>query len=449
MRELKALLVGDHEEKHGALRELVEGRGFEVCWVEAADETVRQLNGTSYALALLDLDGLDGQGPDLLDALPDETEVVFVTGNATVDTAVAALRGGAVDYLTKPVDRRRLGRILDSIKRTVVLQSRVSELSRELRSLGRFDQMVGADPSMQRVYDLIERVAPTDTTVFVIGETGTGKELVARALHRISKRRSGPFYALNCGAVAPNLMESELFGHEKGSFTGAQKQHLGVFERADGGTLFLDEVTEMPPELQVKFLRVLETMRFARVGGDQPVEVDVRIVAASNRRPEEAIAEGKLRPDLHHRLSVFPVTLPPLRKRGEDIRLLAEFFVEDLNRRNEGKKRIGPEAVDLLESTKYSWPGNVRELANTIERAYIMADRVIGKDTLLLVMEELGDLEQGGEAEPGGGQTIAELEKRHIFATLERCGGNKKKTAQVLGISLKTLYNRLKLYRSE
>ena len=446
MRGLKALVIGNDPESRKTMQELAERRKFEVSTASSVEDAVSRLNGDLYALALLDLELADGNGTELLDAIPDGTEVVVVTGNASVDTAVAALRGGAVDYLTKPVDASRLGRILNGIGRTAALQARVTELSRELRSLGRFDQIVGACPGMQRVYDLIERVAPTDTTVLVVGETGTGKEVVARALHRTSKRKDGPFLAVNCGAVAPNLMESELFGHEKGSFTGAEKLHRGVFERADGGTLLLDEVTEMPPELQVKLLRVLETMRVHRVGGDRPVAVDVRIVAATNRKPEEAIAAGKLREDLHYRLSVFPISIPPLRERGGDVRLLSEFFLERQNRRSERKKLMAPGAIELLE--RQSWPGNVRELANTIERAFIMAEQVIGAEDLPLAMSGSKEPENRKDGVEEG-LTIAEVERRHILATLERLGGNKKKAAEILGVSLKTLYNRLKRYRNE
>jgi len=446
MRGLKALVIGNDPESRKTMQELAERRKFEVSTASSVEDAVSRLNGDLYALALLDLELADGSGTELLDAIPDGTEVVVVTGNASVDTAVAALRGGAVDYLTKPVDASRLGRILNGIGRTAALQARVTELSRELRSLGRFDQIVGACPGMQRVYDLIERVAPTDTTVLVVGETGTGKEVVARALHRTSKRKDGPFLAVNCGAVAPNLMESELFGHEKGSFTGAEKLHRGVFERADGGTLLLDEVTEMPPELQVKLLRVLETMRVHRVGGDRPVAVDVRIVAATNRKPEEAIAAGKLREDLHYRLSVFPISIPPLRERGGDVRLLSEFFLERQNRRSERKKLMAPGAIELLE--RQSWPGNVRELANTIERAFIMAEQVIGAEDLPLAMSGSKEPENRKDGVEEG-LTIAEVERRHILATLERLGGNKKKAAEILGVSLKTLYNRLKRYRNE
>jgi transcriptional regulator with PAS, ATPase and Fis domain len=292
----------------------------------------------------------------------------------------------------------------------------------------------------------VERVAPTDTTVLVVGETGTGKELVARTLHRLSKRHEGPFVAVNCGAISPSLMESELFGHEKGSFTGAQKQHRGVFERANGGTLFLDEVTEMPPELQVKLLRVLETMRVRRVGGDRTFTVDVRIVASTNRKPEEAISDGSLREDLHYRLSVFPITLPPLRDRNEDIRLLAEFFVERLNRESKQKKLLGPGAIDALQ--RHAWPGNVRELANAMERSHILADRVIGARTLETAIQNRQSPERVEDDPFEGELTIAEMERQHILATLERYEDNKKEAAKALGISLKTLYNRLKRYRN-
>jgi DNA-binding NtrC family response regulator len=286
-------------------------------------------------------------------------------------------------------------------------------------------------------------VAPTDATVFLIGESGTGKDLAAQTLHYLSRRAKAPFLPLNCGAITPTLIESELFGHERGSFTGAQRLHKGYFERASGGTLFLDEITEMPIELQVKLLRVLETGAFMRIGGDRPVEVDVRVIAASNRDPRQAVADGKLREDLLYRLSVFPVSMPPLSDRGDDIDLLAHFFLEELNQRQGTTKALTAEALERLRG--HGWPGNVRELKNVIHRAYIMADDDIGPRCL--------PPEMGGSSSTGKslsfqvGASIADVEKRLILATLELYEGNKRKTADVLGVSLKTLYNRLNTYK--
>jgi DNA-binding NtrC family response regulator len=280
--------------------------------------------------------------------------------------------------------------------------------------------------------------------VFVLGETGTGKELVAQTLHDMSRRQKHAFVPINCGAVSPTLIESELFGHERGSFTGAERSHRGHFERAHEGTLFLDEVTEMPIDLQVKLLRVLETGRVLRVGGSSYAQVDVRVIAASNRPAEQAVAEGKLRPDLLYRLNVFPVELPPLREREDDIILLAEAFLEELNRGSEAPPKAFTRAA--LERLKaHSWPGNVRELRNVVQRAFILAPNDIGVDALPLgvVEERLGTVLQIRVGTP-----IDEAERRLILATLEHCAGDKKKAAEILKISLKTLYNRLNVYRA-
>jgi DNA-binding NtrC family response regulator len=304
---------------------------------------------------------------------------------------------------------------------------------------------------MQTVYEQIARVAPSSATVFIQGESGTGKELDAESVHRLSRRRKRPFIVINCGAIAPNLIESELFGHERGSFTGADRLHRGYIERANGGTLFLDEVTEMPLELQVKLLRVLETGRFSRVGGEQDLPVDVRVIAATNRDPHQAVLDQKFREDLLYRLRVFPITLPPLRDRVGDVDLLAEACLVELNKDEGTRKRLGRAALERLRS--YRWPGNVRELKNVMHRAFILADDEIGVQQLpesAPVGGPAAELTAGGEAllQVKVGSSIADVERRLILATLDACEGNKDQAAKVLGISLKTLYNRLNSYKS-
>jgi DNA-binding NtrC family response regulator len=333
---------------------------------------------------------------------------------------------------------------LANLARTRELSREVGALRGELRRLGRFGPLIGASDRMQEVYDLVAKVAPTDASVFILGETGTGKEMVAQTLHEMSKRAKQPFIPLNCGAVSPNLIESEVFGHERGSFTGADRSHKGHFERAHPGTLFLDEISEMPIDLQVKLLRVLETGTILRVGGSEPLQVDVRVIAASNRKPEQAVAEGKMREDLLYRLNVFPVQLPPLREREDDVMLLAEHFLEDLNRESEAPpKRFTKAALDRLRA--HSWPGNVRELKNVIQRAFILAPNDIGVDALPLgVVEE----RLGSSLVIRVGTPVDEAERRLILATLEHCAGDKKKAAEILKISLKTLYNRLNVYKA-
>jgi DNA-binding NtrC family response regulator len=301
---------------------------------------------------------------------------------------------------------------------------------------------------MQKVYDLIARVAPTDATVFIVGESGTGKELVAQTVHEHSNRRQESFLPLNCGAVSPTLIESELFGHERGSFTGAERLHKGYFERANQGTLLLDEITEMPIELQVKLLRALETGQIMRIGGERPIEVNVRVVAATNRKPEDAVAQGKLREDLLYRLSVFPIQLPPLRERGDDVEMLADHFLAQLNQGESPSKAFNRAARQRLRT--YAWPGNVRELKNVVHRAYILADEEIGPESLPAELGGAGPTESSGPTlQLKVGTSIAEADRRLILATLDQHGWDKRKAAAVLGISLKTLYNRLSTYKTQ
>jgi DNA-binding NtrC family response regulator len=279
----------------------------------------------------------------------------------------------------------------------------------------------------------------------LIGESGTGKELAAHTVHELSRRRDAPFLPLNCGAVAPQLIETELFGHERGSFTGADRQHKGFFERANGGSVFLDEVTEMTMELQVKLLRVLETGQFTRVGGTSQIATDVRVIAATNRDPEKAVAEGKLREDLYHRLNVFPINLPPLRERGADIEQLAFFFLEEQNSAEGTHKSFSRDAIVRL--YQHHWPGNVRELRNYVQRAYIMADDVVEGDLALTPQAPKAD--EGTVITIHVGTPLAEVERRVTMATLAYCGQVKRKAAQILGVSLKTLYNRLEAYNGK
>jgi two-component system, NtrC family, response regulator AtoC len=324
------------------------------------------------------------------------------------------------------------------------LRAEIGDLRQELRGLGRFGHMIGSSPVMQKLYDQLNRVSPTSATVLLIGESGTGKELAAQTIHDLSRRKKRPFLPLNCGAVSPNLIESELFGHEKGSFTGADRQHKGFFERAHGGTLFLDEITEMPAELQVKLLRVLETGTFMRVGTNTPIATDVRVIAATNRNPTKAVTDGRLREDLYHRLNVFPIELPPLRERGTDIEILARHFLEKFNQEENTKKTFSPAAIASLYS--HGWPGNVRELKNYVQRVYILADGVVDVDLAPRMFSEPAHTPL---ITVRVGSTLEEVNRRLIEATLTECGNVRRKAAEMLGISLKTLYNRLAEYKSE
>ncbi len=438
-----ALIVDDDTDARELLAEWVAARGFTTLVADDLAASRELIRSHRIDVALLDLELPSGSGLELLADLECQrsVDVVFVTGFSSVDSAVQAFRGGAVDYLTKPVDRSRLATLLERARRTADLNAQIGDLRQELRELGRFAKLIGTSAAMQHVYDLIERVAPTGATVLVTGETGTGKEVVAQTIHALSRRARGPFVPINCGAVAPTLVESELFGHERGSFTGAERSHKGVFERAHGGTLFLDEIAEMPLELQVRLLRALEAGAVRKVGGDGETDVDVRVIAATNLEPHKAVAQGKLREDLLYRLLIFPIELPPLRDRAGDVSLLAQHFVDLLNAKEETRKRISLAAFDKLEA--YAWPGNVRQLKHVMERAHILARDEIGVSTIQLgesppVRGEAGRLEVG--------MSIAEMEERLILATLEHTAGDKKQAAKLLGISLKTLYSRLGAY---
>ena len=368
-----ALIVDDSAATLSALVELVSAEGFTTSAALTVDRAKVELSRQSPDIVLADLNLPDGTGMNLLDAVERSgasPAVVFITGQASVDTAVEALRRGVTDYLTKPLDVNRLREILSDVSRTGHIGEEIVELKATQRGTGRFAGIVGRSESILKLGELIGRIAPSSASVLVSGESGSGKEVVARTIHELSRRRHGPFVPVNCGAISPTLMESELFGHEKGSFTGAERRHKGYFEQATRGTLFLDEITEMPAELQVKLLRVLETSTFTRVGGEQSLSVDVRIVAASNRDVNEALEQGKLREDLYYRLKVFQLHLPPLRERPEDIPLLAQHFLDELERVEKEKKRFGDDALALMRG--YRWPGNVRELRNVVQSGYIL-----------------------------------------------------------------------------
>ncbi|MFI4888292.1 MAG: sigma-54 interaction domain-containing protein [Burkholderiales bacterium] len=310
-------------------------------------------------------------------------------------------------------------------------------------ALGRFGRLYGSSTVMQDVYRMIEKVAPTEATVFITGESGCGKELVARTIHERSPRAHGAFVAINCGAIPANLIEAELFGHERGAFTGANRQHRGCFERAEGGTLFLDEITEMAPEMQVRLLRVLEMGRFTRVGGDGEIRTNVRVLTATNRDALDAVRDGRLREDLMYRLAVFPIVLPRLREREGDTELLAEHFLQNLNAETGTSKRFSRAALTTIRA--YHWPGNVRELKNAVHRAYIMAEELVELDLSGLACPAI----EGECLRVPVGTSLAEMERQAIFATLDHCRGNKRRAAEMLGVSLKTLYNRLTAYQAE
>jgi two-component system response regulator AtoC len=440
----RALIIDDDPGFLLGLTELVRREGFAVASAGSLKQAREEIAANPPDILLVDLHLPDGSGLDLLAGFEPARapELVLITGDASVETAVDALRGGAIDYVTKPVDFGRIKIALANVARTLEMKGEIGALTSELRKLGRFGSLIGTSPAMQSVYDLIGRVARTDASVLITGETGTGKDVVALTIHSLSRRSREPFVPVNCGAISANLIESELFGHERGSFTGADRLHKGYFERAHRGTLFLDEVTEMPLELQVRLLRVLETATLTRVGGSEPIKADVRVLAATSLQVEKAVAARKLREDLLYRLNVFPIALPALRDRGEDVELLAEQCLGELNVASGTAKRFTRACLERLR--RHSWPGNVRELKNVVQRAFILAEEDVGVDSLPLGVTEVVP---ASSLVMQVGTPIAEMERRLILATLDQCEGDKKKAADVLKISLKTLYNRLNEYK--
>jgi DNA-binding NtrC family response regulator len=455
------LIVDDDPFSLSALEALVRAEGLDVETAEDLASARMRLEAHPPAAVLADYGLPDGSGLELAERCAElGVELVVVTGQASLEMAVLALRAGAADFLTKPVDVARLKTMLDALVRAHAYRREIADLRSTLRDLGRFGSMIGSSPPMQAVYDRIGRVAASEATVLVTGESGTGKELVAETVHRLSRRAHRPLVAVNCGAISANLVESELFGHERGSFTGADRQRRGVFERAHQGTLFLDEISEMPLELQVKLLRVLESGSLTRVGGEKAVAVDVRVVAASNRDLDALAAEGKFRSDLLYRLRVVPIELPPLRERGEDIRALATHFLAELCQREGQRRRFAEPALRALDA--YSFPGNVRELRNAVQQAFILAEDEIRPEHLPAAMaaavtarERAGGGERGESDESGETDQVvrlevpcalADAERQIILASLGRLGGDKTRAAEVLGISLKTLYSRLREY---
>lgn len=371
------------------------------------------------------------------------TPVIVMTGYATIETAITALKGGASDYILKPFTPEAIELAVSRAFESLRLAEENRYLREEINARYDFDSMVGKSAAMTAVYEQIRKVADSRATVLIRGETGTGKELVARAIHCASNRREQPFIKVNCAALSAGILESELFGHEKGSFTGAHERKIGRFELAHGGTLLLDEVSEINPELQSKLLRALQEREFERVGGTTPIQVDTRIIATSNRDLEAACREGKFREDLFFRLNVITIALPPLRQRREDISPLLDYCLQRSNRDNRRQvQHFNQDARRLLET--YDWPGNVRELQNAVERAVVLADGTVLEARHFPLNTGL----RGGAAQGlAPGTTVAEMEKQLIFQTLEHCANNRTRAAEMLGISVRTLRNKLREYR--
>jgi DNA-binding NtrC family response regulator len=445
----KVLVVDDDE----AIREVLAARlaswGYEVVLAASGAEAERLAAGERPAIVVSDVVMPDVSGLELLGRLKTgdpHRPVILMTAHGTVETAVDAIKEGALDFLTKPLDPGKLRAILEAADREIDARGRSRRLAGQLDQQGRFLDFVGASAAMRRVYAHLEEVAATDAPAIITGESGTGKELAARAIHRLGRRAEKPFVPVNTAAIPKELMESELFGHEKGAFTGAAALRRGCFELADGGTLLLDEIAEMPAELQPKLLRVLEDGRVRRLAGAVEYAFDVRVLAASNQEPRAAVAAGKLRQDLFYRLNVFTVELPPLRDRGDDLPLLVQHLVRTFNDKH-GTAVEGPgeEALGLLAA--YGWPGNVRELRNVIERAVVLAKEGWIEASHLPAYVRSGEASTGAPLHLPAGLTLAEAERRLIVRTLEETGNNKAEAARRLGLDVKTIRNKLKTYR--
>jgi DNA-binding NtrC family response regulator len=441
----RVLIVEDDPSTRSGLAELVQAWGFYTDEAPDGEEAMRKITTFRPAIIVSDLVMPRMGGRELLRALREQlSDITFIllTAQGTVESAVEAIKDGAYDYLSKPVDPQRLKILLEkAVERQATLRE-VRTLRRQLRDHGTFGRIIGNSQGIRGVYRTIEQAAPTSASVLISGESGTGKELVAQTIHELSPRQSFPFVAINCAAIPETLLESEIFGHEKGAFTGAHDRRTGVFELAHRGTLFLDEIAEMQPATQVKLLRVLQERTFRRLGGRQEQSVDVRVIAATNVDPLEASRNGKLREDLFYRLNVFNIDLPPLRDRKDDIPLLVQTFLNEFNRMNNKAVRgVDQDAMYLLEH--YPWPGNIRELRNVIERATILSDsEFIQAKHLPPTL-----VAKGEESLPtltiAPGTTVDEAERQLITLTLEHCRNNKTRAAEVLGISLKTLHNKL------
>ena len=452
MPQEKILIVEDEENERTGLAELVRAWGYDA---ETASDGVEGLQAVELwnpGIIITDLRMPNMDGMQLLEriaAQPQPMAVILLTAQGSIDAAVNAMKIGAFDFIEKPVNPTRLRNILQNASRLRGTERELEASRRKLRDIGVLGALVGPSKRMQEVYRLIEMVAPSTASVLITGESGTGKELVARTIHSLSARKTMPFVAINCAAIPETLIESEIFGHEKGAFTGALERRIGCFELAERGTLLLDEIGEMPIATQAKLLRVLEDRKLRRLGSKTETAVDVRVLTATNKVPEDAVAQGHLRNDLFYRLNVFNIQLPPLREHKDDLPALVQSLLADMNEKH-GRNVGGISDVVAAAFQSYAWPGNVRELRNTLERAVIVCDG------LVVEMKHLppgfgqvvprAPVQEANAVRLGVGTTVDEAERLLILKTLEATNNNKTRAAEILGISLKTLHNKLKEY---
>ncbi|MGZ8470096.1 MAG: sigma-54-dependent transcriptional regulator [Gemmatirosa sp.] len=444
----KILIADDDQKARAPLGAILEAEGFAVDTADDGQKALDMLSAGTYGLVLADLKMPKVDGIALLQAMRERqipTEFVMITGEGNTEVAIQAIREGAADYLEKPLTADRLSKLKAQIPKLLqqfAVQQKNRELETKLEGLTSYGELVGQSEGMRAVYEMIERVAPSTASVLILGESGTGKELVANALHRKSERAKGPFFALNCAALPKEILENELFGHEKGAFTGSTNEKPGAFEMASGGTIFLDEVAEMSPDIQVKLLRALETRMVRRLGGKKEIAVDFRIVAATNPDLQKALTENELREELYYRLAVVELDLPPLRERGGDVQLLALEFLRRFAKAN-GKKIEGFDETALEWVNSYQWPGNVRELRNAIEKAVIMArgTRITLED--LTSRRHRSSTEYASVVSVPVGATLAEARRQLVLKTLASTSGDIDKTAKTVGMTVQEVRSEL------
>ncbi len=439
----KILIVDDEKIVRESLFHWFEEEGYEVDIAENGEAALIKLEKTKFDLLLVDMKMPGMSGLELLNRIKmidNESVVILITAFASVPTAISALKNGAYDYVTKPVDPDELAHLVQKALEQKALRHENQQLKVNIDGIIKPDNFIGESYQMKKIYELVQTVSSTDTTVMIRGESGTGKELVAKAIHINSKRKYFPIIPVNCGALAESLLESELFGHEKGAFTGAQFKRKGKFEMADGGTIFLDEIGSISLKMQIELLRVIETRQFNRVGGNELIKSDFRIIVATNEPLEDLVKTGKFREDLYYRLNVFSIIIPPLRERRDDIVLLANFFVKKFATvMNKPIKNISKEAIDFL--SQYDWPGNVRELENAIERAM-----VIGKTDIINVDDLPFHVSSLNFVNNDGSKSLSNMEKKYILKILNECNWNISRSAQLLQIDRVTLYNKINKY---
>ncbi|MBI3752942.1 MAG: sigma-54-dependent Fis family transcriptional regulator [Deltaproteobacteria bacterium] len=465
MAQEKILIVDDEKGIRDFLEIMLKKDGYRVNTASSGEEAIKLFNSTSYALVISDIRMKDMDGVELLKKIKEinpETIVLLVTAYASVDTAIDAMKAGAYDYITKPFKIDEVKHIIKNALDRKRLEAENILLKKELKSRYGFANLIGASPKMLEIYEIIKRVANTKTNILITSESGTGKELVARAIHYEGVRKGKPFVPINCGAIPENLIESELFGHQKGAFTGAVTNKTGFFELANEGTIFLDEITELPIQLQVKLLRVIQEKNFRRVGGIEDISVDVRIIAASNKDIEKEVKEGRFREDLFYRLNVIPIHMPVLRERQEDIPVLSQHFLKKYcTELGKDIKKISGEAMEHL--LKYHYPGNIRELENIIERAVALEPTdIILPESLPEYIRSQGQVVRSQKIEtaeqtinpqvPSGlslDKAVEDYEKAIILDTLKKAGGIKKKAAELLGLSFRSMRYKLDKYGIE